>query len=172
MPSGTPTTLYPGHGTNRRFFLPRLAPPFYRGDAVIHWTMPVAMRATGWLNETFHARFRETMLHAAAREGLFCPAYCLMPDHSHLLWMGLRRDSDQRNGMKFYANIWRRHCNRITSSTNPTTTSCVTRSANGAPLPKSVFTFFRIRFAPAWSKRKKFGLFAALSFRAIPPFIF
>jgi|ERR1700677_4409413 len=94
MPSGN-------QGTNRRFFLPRLAPPFYWGDAVIHWTMPVALRATGWLNEAFHARFRETMLHAASREGLFCPTYCLMPDHIHLLWMGLRPDSNQRNGMKF-----------------------------------------------------------------------
>lgn len=41
------------------------------------------------------------MLHAAAREGLFCPAYCLMPDHLHLVWMGLRLDSDQLNGMSF-----------------------------------------------------------------------
>ena len=41
------------------------------------------------------------MLRAAAREGLFCPTYCLMPDHLHLVWMGLRRDTDQRNGMKF-----------------------------------------------------------------------
>jgi len=41
------------------------------------------------------------MLHAAAREGLFCPTYCLMPDHIHMLWMGLRQDSDQRNGMAF-----------------------------------------------------------------------
>ena len=24
-----------------------------------------------------------------------------MPDHIHLIWMGLRRDTDQRNGMKF-----------------------------------------------------------------------
>jgi REP element-mobilizing transposase RayT len=63
--------------------------------------MAVAVRGTGWLNESFHARFREVMLHAAAREGLFCPTYCLMPDHIHLVWMGLRRDTDQRNGMKF-----------------------------------------------------------------------
>ena len=55
----------------------------------------------GWLTEKFHARFRELMLHAAAREGLFCPAYCLMPDHLHLVWMGLRLDSDQLNGMSF-----------------------------------------------------------------------
>lgn len=41
------------------------------------------------------------MLHAAAREGLFCPTYCLMPDHLHLVWMGLRLKSDQRKGMAF-----------------------------------------------------------------------
>jgi REP element-mobilizing transposase RayT len=41
------------------------------------------------------------MLHAAAREHLFCPAYCLMPDHLHLIWMGLRRETDQLNAMKF-----------------------------------------------------------------------
>jgi len=63
--------------------------------------MPIAMRGTGWLNDSFHAHFRETMLHAAAREGLFCPTYCLMPDHIHLVWMGMRRDTDQKNGMKF-----------------------------------------------------------------------
>jgi len=88
-------------GTNRAFFLPRLSREFYQADAVVYWTMPAAMRATGWLNGAFHARFREIMLHAASREGFFCPAYCLMPDHIHLLWMGLCRDSDQRNGIKF-----------------------------------------------------------------------
>jgi len=41
------------------------------------------------------------ILHAAAREGLMCPAYCLMPDHIHFVWMGLRRETDQRNGIKF-----------------------------------------------------------------------
>lgn len=63
--------------------------------------MPIAMRVTGWLDELFHARFRQMMLHAAVREGLFCPTYCLMPGHIHLIWMGLRRDSDQRKGVKF-----------------------------------------------------------------------
>ena len=90
-----------GQGTNRSFYLPRLPREYYQGDAVVHWTLPMALRATGWLDELFHARFREIMLHAAAREGLFCPTYCLMPEHIHLVWMGLRRDSDQRNGMKF-----------------------------------------------------------------------
>ena len=68
---------------------------------MVHWTLPTFDRATGWLTEKFQARFRELMLHAAAREGLFCPTYCLMPDHLHLVWMGLRPDSDQLNGMAF-----------------------------------------------------------------------
>ena len=41
------------------------------------------------------------MFHAAAREGLLCPVYCLMPDHIHLVWMGLKLNSDQINGMAF-----------------------------------------------------------------------
>lgn len=90
-----------GQGMDRSFYLPRLPRECYQGDAVVHWTMPLALRATGWLHDTFHAHFREMLLHAAARGGLFCPTYCLMPDHIHLVWMGLRRDSDQLNGMKF-----------------------------------------------------------------------
>ena len=81
--------------------LPRLPQEYYQGDAFVHWTLSTHDRATGWLAEKFHLRFRELLLHAAAREGLFCPAYCLMPDHLHLVWMGLRLDSDQLNGMAF-----------------------------------------------------------------------
>ena len=81
--------------------LPRLDPRFYRGFAVIHWTITLEHRATGWLNEPFHLRFRELLLHSAAREGLFCPAYVLMPDHLHLIWMGLRAETDQLNAMRF-----------------------------------------------------------------------
>jgi putative transposase len=90
-----------GSGTDRSFYLQRLPREYYQADAVIHWTMPIAMRGTGWLNDGFHAHFREVMLHAAAREGLFCPTYCLMPDHIHLVWMGMRRETDQKNGTKF-----------------------------------------------------------------------
>jgi putative transposase len=85
----------------RTYFLPRLPREYYQGDAVVHWTLTIFDRATGWLSDLFHSNFRELMLHAAVREGLFCPVYCLMPDHIHLLWMGLRLDSDQRNGMAF-----------------------------------------------------------------------
>ena len=30
-----------------------------------------------------------------------CRLCLLMPDHLHVVWMGLRADSDQRNGMAF-----------------------------------------------------------------------
>ena len=86
---------------NRPFYLPRLPREYYAADAVVHWTLPIAHRRRGWLDQRLHAAFREAMLHTAAREGLFCPAYCLMPDHLHLIWMGLRLDSDQLNGMTF-----------------------------------------------------------------------
>jgi REP element-mobilizing transposase RayT len=89
------------NGKPRTFYLPRLSPEFYRGDAVVHWTLTIFDRKTGWLTDFLHLKFRELLLHAAAREGLFCPAYCLMPDHVHLLWMGLRHDTDQKNGMSF-----------------------------------------------------------------------
>jgi REP element-mobilizing transposase RayT len=81
--------------------LPRLPREYYEGDSVVHWTLTVFDRATGWLSPSLHSLFRELILHASAREGLLCPTYCLMPDHVHLVWMGLRLDSDQLNGMAF-----------------------------------------------------------------------
>ena len=81
--------------------LPRLAPEFYQGFAAVLWTVTLEPRATGWLDVPFHAHFRELLLHAAAREGLFCPAYVLMPDHLHLLWLGLRAAGSQSDAMRF-----------------------------------------------------------------------
>ena len=86
---------------NRTFYLPRLPREYYQADAVVFWTLTIFDRAKGWLTTSLHQRFRELMLHTAAREGLVCPIYCLMPDHLHLVWMGLRLDSDQTNGMAF-----------------------------------------------------------------------
>ena len=86
---------------NRSFYLPRLAREHYQGDAVVFWTLTIFDRAKGWLTPAFHQQFRELLLHTAAREGLLCPTYCLMPDHLHLVWMGLRLDTDQLNGMSF-----------------------------------------------------------------------
>jgi len=87
---------------NRAFSLPRLPREYYQGDAVVLWTLTTFDRAKGWLTPEFHHHFRELMFHTIAREGLACPIYCLMPDHIHLIWMGLGRDSDQINGMAFF----------------------------------------------------------------------
>jgi REP element-mobilizing transposase RayT len=87
--------------SNRTFYLPRLPREYYQADAVIHWTLPISHYRRGWLDENFHSHFRELMLHTSAREGLLCPTYCLMPNHLHLIWMGLRHDTDQLNGMAF-----------------------------------------------------------------------
>jgi putative transposase len=109
MDSEPPDPPGPKSRSSFSHYLPRLRREFYQGDAVIFWTMPISNRAEGWLGEPFHAAFREIMLHAAAREGLLCPAYCLMPDHLHWVWMGLRPDTDQRNGVKFVRAQLGRH---------------------------------------------------------------
>lgn len=90
-----------GDPRDRPFYLPRLPREYYRGDAVVFWTLTVFDKAKGWLSDGFHKNFRELMFHAAARENLICPIYCLMPDHIHLMWMGLTLESDQFNGMSF-----------------------------------------------------------------------
>ncbi|HMP96407.1 MAG TPA: hypothetical protein PKA51_05755 [Kiritimatiellia bacterium] len=82
--------------------LPRLAPEFYRGFAMVHWTLSIHDRKTGWLHDPFHSRFREVLLHAAVRYDFLCPVYCLMPDHAHMIWCGVDEASDQRNAIKFF----------------------------------------------------------------------
>ncbi len=86
---------------SRAFSLPRLPREHYQADAAVFWTLTIFDRTKGWLTPSFHQRFRELMLDAAAREGLLCPIYCLMPDHLHLVWLGLRHDTDQITGMAF-----------------------------------------------------------------------
>ncbi len=71
--------------------------------------MRVEPDAPGWLDERFHFQFRELLTHACSRERLFCSAYCLMPDHLHLMLLGLAVASDQLNAVKFL----RLHLNRL-----------------------------------------------------------
>src|SRR5437868_14679860 len=88
-----PKIVSPRDGHN---YLPRLPREYYRGDAVVHWTLTTFDRAEGWLTESFHLRFRELMLHTSVRHGISCPTYCLMPDHCHIVWMGLCLKTEQR----------------------------------------------------------------------------
>jgi REP element-mobilizing transposase RayT len=81
--------------------LPRLDPVWYSGTALVIWTHTVRDRTTGWLDANFHSRFRELLTHACARHHLACPAYVLMPDHLHLVWLGISDDANQLRATKF-----------------------------------------------------------------------
>jgi hypothetical protein len=68
----------------------------------VHWTLTLEGRATGWLTPAFHHAWQLILLHASARHDVACPVYVLMPDHAHLVWLGLTaRDSDQRLAIEF-----------------------------------------------------------------------
>ena len=85
-----------------RNHLKRLEPEFYRGQAYVHWSMTIRDRKTGWLDRAFHYKLRELQTHTGFRYELCCPIYCLMPDHLHLLWIGISDLSDQLKAMKFF----------------------------------------------------------------------
>jgi len=94
---------------DRHSYLKRLGKEYYRGLAYVHWTMTIHERKTGWLSPLFYYKFREILTHTMFRYALCCPVYCCMPDHFHLLWMGILSGSDQRNAMKYF----RKHVNSL-----------------------------------------------------------
>jgi putative transposase len=80
----------------------RRAPEFYRGRAMVHWTLTMENRAAGWLTPDFHHAWLLVLLHTCARYELVSPACVLMPDHIHRLCLGLnQRGSDQRVAIEF-----------------------------------------------------------------------
>lgn len=97
----------PGH-------LPRLADAAYQGAAIVHWTLTVRDRGTGWLNAHFTTRFRWLLLHGCGRYAIACPVHCLMPDHIHLLLHGWNREADQKGFIRFL----RLHSNKLLAETN------------------------------------------------------
>ncbi len=98
---------------SKRDHLKRLPVECYRGDATIHWSMTTRDRKTGWLTPVFLYRFRELLTHTCFRYGLACPIFCLMPDHLHMLWMGMRSDSDQLLAMKHFRKTTNESLKRI-----------------------------------------------------------
>jgi putative transposase len=92
-----------------RDYLRRLPREHYCGRAAVLWSMTIAGRSTGWLSDLFHARFREALLHAMHREALLCPAYVLMPDHMHVLWMGMTERSAQLEAMRILRGALNEH---------------------------------------------------------------
>ncbi len=86
----------------RHDYLTRLPPEYYRGQAYVHWSLAMEDRKTGWLIPIFYYKYREILTHTAFRFGLCCPIYCCMPDHIHMLWVGIRDDSDQQKAMRYF----------------------------------------------------------------------
>jgi hypothetical protein len=101
--------MTPEESHDERDYLRRLPPEHYRGQAYVHWSMTMQDRKTGWLIPIFYYKFRELLTHTTFRYGLCCPIYCCMPDHLHLLWVGILDGSDQRNAAKFF----RSHLNPV-----------------------------------------------------------
>jgi putative transposase len=95
--------------TDDHDFLRRLPAENYRGRAFVHWSMTIDERRTGWLVPVFYYKFRELLTHTAFRYGLCCPIYCCMPDHIHLLWVGIATACDQRVAARYF----RKHVNSI-----------------------------------------------------------
>ena len=83
-------------------YLKRLPEEYYRGQSYVHWSMTIDERKQGWLVPTFYYKFREILTHTSFRYGLTCPIYCCMPDHIHLLWIGILDGSDQRDAAKYF----------------------------------------------------------------------
>ena len=57
-------------------------------------------------------KLREWLCHAFAHHRLACPAYCLMPDHAHFLWLGRNETSDQKHATKLFREAWNRELRR------------------------------------------------------------
>jgi len=141
--------------------LPRLLPEWYRGEAYVFWTYTVEDRGTGWLTPTFHAGFREVLLHASARYDLAVPAYCLMPDHAHWIGIGLSRHSDQRRASAFLRKFLTPHLRPFTWQRQPH--DHVLREAereHGAFRLRAVM-YWKIRYGPGWWKALLSGVLVA-----------
>ena len=85
-----------------RDYLKRLPPEYYRGQAYVHWSLTMHDRQQGWLKPVLFYKFRELLTHTMFRYALCCPIFCLMPDHLHMMWLGILDRSDQLPAMKHF----------------------------------------------------------------------
>ncbi|TWU02911.1 hypothetical protein [Stieleria varia] len=96
-----------------RDHLKRLPREYYRGETIVHWSMTTMGREMGWLSGVAYYRFRELLTHTAFRYAIACPMFCLMPDHVHMVWMGLFVQSDQLLAMKHFRKSMNESLRRI-----------------------------------------------------------
>jgi putative transposase len=86
----------------RNDHLKRLPTEHYQGQAYVHWSMTMENQKTGWLIPILYYKFREILTHTAFRYDICSPIYCCMPDHMHLLWIGIGAHSDQLLAARFF----------------------------------------------------------------------
>lgn len=82
--------------------LPRLEHGAYCGQAHVHWTYTIESRRTGWVSPVFYYKFRELLTHTAFRYSIACPIFTLMPDHLHMIWIGIDDESDQVKASRYF----------------------------------------------------------------------
>ena len=83
-------------------YLKRLEPENYRDQAYVHWSLTIEDRKQGWLQPIVLYKFRELLTHSMFRYGLCCPIFVLMPDHFHMMWVGVLDGADQLPAMKHF----------------------------------------------------------------------
>ena len=98
---------------SNRDHLGRLDPAFYRGYAVVHWTLTIRNRKTGWLDGRLYYHVRELLTHSQFLHNIACPIFCLMPDHIHLMWTGMLETSDQRLAMRHFRTRFNNSLSKI-----------------------------------------------------------
>ena len=62
--------------------------------------MTIRDRRKGWLDAKIYYHFRELLTHSQFRYAIACPIFCMMPDHIHLIWMGILESTDQKIAMR------------------------------------------------------------------------
>lgn len=104
--------------SDRPYYLPRLTEDAYQGLAVVHWTLTLERGDKFHLDELFHLRLRECLMHTFAREdgsGVICPVYCIMPDHLHMIWMGTDERGGGKGDQQKLMAFFRTHLKRVIS---------------------------------------------------------
>lgn len=77
----------------------RLPDAAYHGRKAVAFTACETSRRPGFADGEIFGMVRETLAEAAERHGCSVPIFCLMPDHLHVLMLGLADDSRPRLAM-------------------------------------------------------------------------
>lgn len=80
--------------------LSSLERPSLRGFTAVLWTIPLSGVPGRWTQAPFHQLLRQRLLEIGIAHGVWCPAYCILPDQLQFLWMGACETSNQCTAIK------------------------------------------------------------------------